>query len=233
MSKEDGPWEPGDEIDWPYKNNGYIHRLIDNVDAHNRVLALSRISQEWVSEMANMTAPFSERERAMMSFIANTLIEGDPDQRMKSMSCTLGQIQTVAASYLYGSMEYDLSNDRTSADADALYDSVADQFKVDPRQPGLPLKQRIPSAVHVYERLEDLEFEVANTSHSENVQNGGIPALPITNLNVRGNQTPSLDRHTWFLGFFLYYTLKERLVRDSFLDTGILRKRTLINRRLG
>jgi len=233
-ARSDEPWKPGDALLWPQADNRYIHGLVrSEVDASNRVLALSRIGQEWESEMAMMTMPFSERERTMMSFIANTLIEGVPEQYINSMSCTVGDIQTAIASHLYGSMEYDLSNDRTSADADALYDSIADQFFVDPRQPGLPLKQRIPSAVHVYEQLENVEFELANTSHGENVMMGRTPALPITNLNFRDSQTPSKDRHTWFLGIFLGCTLREREVRDSFLDTGMLRKRTLINRHLG
>ncbi len=239
MSKEDGPWETGDELDRPYMNNRYINYLTwdrtPNLSqsTQDRSNALSRIGQEWLDEMAMMTMPFSDTEIAMMAFIVNTLVEGDPNQRIESMSCTIGDIQAAVASYLYGSMEYDLSNDRTSADANALYNSTAKQFFIDPRQPGLPLKQSIPSAVHVYEQLENVEFELANTSHGENVMMGRTPALPITRLNFRDNQTPSNDRSTWFLGIFLGYTLQEREVKESFLDTGILRKRTLINRHLG
>ena len=227
MVKEDGPWEPGDEIDWPYRANRYIKALSDT-DANNRVLALSRISQEWLDEMIMMTMPFSNSEKAMMSFIANTLIEGDPKQSIKSMSCTIGDVQSAVASLIRSGVEYDLSSFiGTNSPAATLYVSFANQFNLDPRQPGLPLNQRTPVAAHVYKRLTDVEFEIANTSHSENVLNGGKPALPITNLDYKGAST---DRATWFLGIFIHYTLLEREVMDSFLNTNMVQKRTLINR---
>ena len=223
-----GPWQPGDDLEWPHLGNLYIKRLVDSsVDEYNRSLALSRISQEWLDEMSMMTHPFSDKEKAMMSFIVNMLVEEGPDERIQSMSSTVGDVQAAVASYIYGSMEYDLGNDRTSATADDLYDSVADHFFMDPRQPShLPLNQRIPSAVHVYEQLGNVEFELSNTSHGENVMMGRKPELPITDIDL----DDSSDRSVWFLGIFIHYTLKEREVRDHFLDTGILRMRTVINR---
>jgi len=226
----DGPWEPGDELSWPHLDNAYIAGILgSSVDAPNRVLTLQRIGYEWASDMAMMTHPFSDRENAMMSFIANTLIEGLPTRRIESMSCTIGDVQTAVASYIYGSMEYDLGNDRTSAAAETLYRSVAEQFVMDPRQPGLPLKQRIPAAVHVYEQLQNVEFEVSDTSHGDNVMMGRKPALPITVLDPKGD---SDDRATWFLGIFIYHTLLEKSVMDSFLDLGSLPTWNVINRRI-
>lgn len=231
MVKEDGPWESGDEIDWPYQSNRYIEAMVKGtVDAPNRVLALSRISQEWVSEMAMMTMPFSDSERAMMSFIANTLIEGDPDQRIESMSCTLGGIQATMGDIIRSYIQYDLERMPRNTNPEAFYRSLADQFVLDPRQPGLPLKQRIPAAAMIYERLEDVEFVVSNTSHGENVMMGKTPALPITRLNFRDNQTPSNSRATWFMGIFIHYTLLEREVMDSFLGRHF-GKMSVINRR--
>jgi hypothetical protein len=234
MVKEDGPWEPGDEIDWPHQSNRYIESMVKGtVDAPNRVLALSRISQEWLSEMADMTMPFSDSERAMMSFIANTLVEGDPDQRIESMSCTLGDVQAAVGDIIRSDIQYDLDHMQfppTDADPETFYRSIADQFVLDPRQPGLPLKQRIPTAAMIYERLEDVEFVVSNTSHGENVMMGKTPALPITRLNFRDNQTPSNSRATWFLGIFIHYTLLEKTVMDSFIG-NIYGKMTVINRR--
>ena len=226
MSKKDGPWEPGDEIDWPHKGNQYIKALSDT-DAANRVLALSHISHEWVSEMADMTMLFSNSEKAMMSFIANTLIEGDPKQSIKSMSCTIGDVQFAVADVIRKSMQYDLDRMPSDADPEAFYRSIAAQFMLDPRKPGLPLNQRIPVAAHVYKRLTDVEFEIANTSHSENVFNDRNPPLPTTNLDYKG---ASNDRATWFLGIFIHYTLRESEVMDSFINTSMVQKRTLINR---
>lgn len=231
MVKRDGPWEPGDEIDWPHQSNRYIESMVKGtVDAPNRVLALSRISREWVSEMSQMTMPFSDSERAMMSFIANTLIEGETDQRIESMSCTLGDVQAAVGDIIRSDIRYDLDRMPPSSNPEAFYRSLADQFVLDPRQPGLPLKQRIPAAAMIYERLEDVEFVVSNTSHGENVMMGKTPSLPITRLNFRDNQTPSSDRATWFLGIFIHYTLLENQVMDSFIG-NIYDRMTVINRR--
>lgn len=228
MVKEDGPWEPGDEIDWPHQSNCYIESMVKGtVDPPNRALALSRISQEWVSEMAMMTADFSDREKAMMSFIANTLVEDDPDQRIESMSCTKGNIQAVVGEIIRRDIQYDLDRMPPSANPEAFYRSIADQFAVDPRQPGLPLKQRMPTAAMVYERLEDVEFLVSNTSHGEKVLDSGKFALPITDLDFKGE---SADRATWFLGIFIRYTLLEKVVMDSFIG-NTYGKMTVINRR--
>jgi len=221
-----GPWQPGDDLEWPYYGNRYILGLLER-SVTIRDKQLFDIGQEWVHDMSHMTHPFSEREREMMGFIVNVLIEGDPEKRIKSMSCTVGDVQAAVASYIYGSMEYDLANDRTSAAAQELYRSIADQFVEDPRQPSrLPLKQRIPSAVHVYEQLRNVEFELSNTSHGENVMMGRKPELPITDIDL----DDSSDRSTWFLGTFIHYTLRNSMVEDSLLDTGILRMRTVINR---
>jgi len=200
------------------------------VDAPNRVLALSRISQEWVSEMSQMTMPFSDSERAMISFIANTLVEGDPDQRIESMSCTKGDIQAAVGDIIRRNIRYDLDRMLPNTNPEAFYRSIANGFAIDPRQPGVPLKQRAPAAVMIYKELEDVEFVVSNTSHGENVMMGKTPALPITRLNFRDNQTPSNDRATWFMGQFIHYTLLEKEVMDSFLG-GHFGKMSVINRR--
>ena len=233
MSKKDGPWEPGDELDWPYKNNRYISRLtVDSSHSEqDRSYCLSRIGQEWLDEMAMVTIPFSDAENAMMEFIANTLIEGNPNQRIKSMSCTIGDVQAAVASMIYGSVEFDLNNDRSSGAANDLYDTLENQFLIDPGQPGTPYRQRAPGAWFVYKDLTNVEFELANTSHSENVLNEDTDAksvLPITDLDYDGNNAV-YDRATRFLGIFINATLRDRLVRESFLDTGRLRKRTIIN----
>ena len=231
MVKEDGPWELGDEIDWPHQSNRYIESMVKGtVDAPNRVLALSRISQEWVSEMSQMTMPFSDSERAMISFIANTLVEGDPDQRIESMSCTKGDIQAAVGDIIRRNIRYDLDRMLPNTNPEAFYRSIANGFAIDPRQPGVPLKQRAPAAVMIYKELEDVEFVVSNTSHGENVMMGKTPALPITRLNFRDNQTPSNDRATWFMGQFIHYTLLEKEVMDSFLGRHF-GKMSVINRR--
>ena len=226
-----GPWEPGDEISWPYQDNRYLTEIVsETVDANNRVLAGSRFNQDWVDEMSMMTMPFSDSESAMMSFIANTLIEGKPDQRIESMSCTLGDVQAAVGAIIRSDIQYDLDRMPSDVNPETFYRSIADQFVLDPRQPGLPLKQRIPTAAMIYERLEDVEFVVSNTSHGENVMMGKTPALPITRLNFRDNQTPSNSRATWFLGIFIHYTLLEKTVMDSFIG-NIYGKMTVINRR--
>ena len=228
MSKEDGPWEPGDELDWPYKNNRYISRLTVDSSEQDRSYSLSRIGQEWLDEMAMMTMPFSATERAMMAFIANTLIEGNPDQRIESMGCTIGDVQDAVASIIHQSVEFDLNKDRSSGAAKDLYDTMENQFLIDPGQPGIPYRQRAPGAWFVYQDLTNIEFQIANTSHSENVLADQKPALPITDLDYDGNRR-RYDRATRFLGIFINATLRDRLVRESFLDTGRLRKRTIIN----
>jgi hypothetical protein len=223
-----GPWQPGDDLEWPHAGNLYIKNLVNrDVGDYERSLALSRISQEWLDEMSMMTHPFSDKEKAMMSFIVNMLVEEGPDEKIQSMSSTVGDVQAAVASYIYGSMEYDLGNDRTTTSSEELYASVADQFVLDPRQPSRPpLRQRLPSAVHVYEQLRNVEFELSNTSHGENVMMGRKPELPITDIDL----DDSSDRSVWFLGIFIHYTLQEREVRNHFLDTGTLRMRTVINR---
>ena len=225
MVKEDGPWGPGEGIDEPYPDNRYIESM---VDVPNKVDVLDSIGQEWISEIADMTSPFSDSENAMLSFIVNTLIEGNPDQRIESMSCTIGDVQAAVASAIHDSMAYDLNNYRTPGTTEETYDRIALQFVSDPRQPGLQLIQRIPSAIHVYKRLTEVEFVVANTSHSENVLAGRKPALPITDLDPLAE---SNDRATWWLGLFIHYTLKQRDVEGHFLgETGGLRLGTVINR---
>ena len=231
MSKEDGPWEPGDELDWPHKDNQYISRLLEpwSYTEQERSDCLSRIGQEWLDEISQTTSPFSDAERAMMAFIANTLVEGNPTERIKSMSCTLGDVQGAVASMIYGSVEFDLNNDRSSDAANALYDTLENQFLIDPGQPGIPYRQRAPGAWFVYKDLTNVEFELANTSHSENVLGGRkLASLPITDLDYDGDN-PIYDRATRFLGIFINATLRDRLVRESFLDTRLLRKRIVIN----
>lgn len=230
MSKEDGPWEPGEDLDWPYMDNRYISRLLEpwGYTEPERSHCLSRIGQEWADEISMMTSPFSDAERAMMDFIANTLIEGNPTERIESMSCTLGDVQGAVASMIYGSVDFDLNNDRSSDAANALYDTLENQFLLDPGQPGIPYRQRAPGAWFVYKDLTNLEFELANTSHGENVLAGGKPALPTTDLDYDGDN-PIYDRATRFLGIFINATLRDRLVRESFLDTRLLRKKIVIN----
>ena len=54
-----------DSIEWPDPSNRYIELMVNQtLNAPNRVLAMSRISKEWASEMAMMTNPFSESEIA-------------------------------------------------------------------------------------------------------------------------------------------------------------------------
>ncbi len=227
MVKEDGPWELGDEIDEPYPGNRYIESM---VDVPNKVDVLNSISQEWISEIADMTSPFSDSERAMLSFIVNTLIEGNPDQRIESMSCTIGDVQAAVASEIHNSMVYDLNSwwPGNPGNTGEKYDRSALQFISDPRQPGLQLIQRIPCAIHVYKQLGSVEFEVSNTSHGENVMMGKTPALPITVLDPLAE---SNDRATWWLGMFIHYTLKQRDVKVHFLgETGGLRLGAVINR---
>ena len=229
MVKEDDPWELGDEIDVPYPDNRYIESMVDVPD---KVDVLDSISQEWVSEIADMTSPFSDSERTMLSFIVNTLIEGNPDQRIESMSCTIGDVQAAVGDTIRGNIRYDLDRMPSNTNPEAFYRSIADEFAIDPRQPGVPLRQRIPAAAWVYEQLQDVEFEVSNTSHGENVMMGKTPALPITRLNFLDHHTISNDRATWFLGLFLHYTLLEKEVMDSFLSLGSLPMWNVINRRI-
>ena len=217
-----------DDIDWPDPSNRYIESMVnETLDAPNRVLAMSRISKEWASEMAMMTNPFSESENRMITFIVENLIEGGADDRWVSMSCTRGDIQAAVGDIIRSDIQYDLDRMPPNTNPEAFYRSLADQFILDPRQPGLPLKQRTPAAAMVYERLTDVEFMVSNTSHGENVIASGKAALPITDLDFTGD---SDDRATWFLGIFIHYTLLEKEVMDSFLGRHF-GKMSVINRR--
>ena len=177
-----------------------------------------------------MTNPFSESEDRMITFIVETLIEGSATDGRPVMSCSVGDIQSAVGRIIRSNIQYDLDRMPANANPEAFYRSIADQFVLDPRQPGLPLKQRIPTAAMVYERLEDVEFVVSNTSHGENVMMGKTPALPLTRLNFRDDQTPNSSRATWFLGIFIHYTLLEKEVMDSFLGRHF-GKMSVINRR--
>jgi len=220
-----------DSIEWPDPSNRYIELMVNQtLNAPNRVLAMSRISKEWASEMAMMTNPFSESEDRMITFIVETLIEGSATDGRPVMSCSVGDIQSAVGRIIRSNIQYDLDRMPANANPEAFYRSIANEFAVDPRQPGLPLKQRIPTAAMVYERLEDVEFVVSNTSHGENVMMGKTPALPLTRLNFRDDQTPSKSRATWFMGLFIHFTLLEKEVMDSFLGRHF-GKMSVINRR--
>ena len=220
--------ELSDGIEWPNKNNRYIESMVKGtLDAPNRVLALSRISKEWGSEMAMMTMPFSESEDRMITFIVETLIEGSATDRRSIMSCSFGDIQAAVGDIIRRDIQYDLDRMSPNVNPEAFYRHIADQFASDPRQPGSPPMQRIPAAAMVYKRLTDVEFVVSNTSHGENVMMGRKPALPTTDLDYKGE---SADRATWFLGIFIHYTLLEKQVMDSFLG-NYFGKMTVINRR--